>query len=118
MKLLFPELEYSTNINTVPATRKAIKKMRAGSAVLTPLDASMLVEAKLDKIMRGDMKDFATALVAKGSRVTTEKTEAERERLAQFERRKTAIMEAHGSSDWPACRYDVIIVYLYPWLYH
>ena len=116
MLALFPELEYGTYMNFVTPSKKGQKRYHVGNSIPTPLDSSMQVEVVKNQLIKSNMKEFALAYAGRVPALMARMDESERKKSRKFLRQCSAAMYARRTNNWPRCRYQIIMEFLYPGL--
>ena len=114
MLALFPELEYGTYMNFVGPSKKGKKLYHVGNQVPSPLDSSMQVEVVRNQLIKSNMKEFAMAHAEKVPGLLLRLDDRNQKKNARFLLQRRAEMYARRLSDWPRCRYAIIVDFLYP----
>ena len=106
MVKLFPELNHSTNIKFVAASKKGIRRIRSSDAVPSPLEEAKWSHTFLDRRIRKNLAEVASVAMLYlprhylGSQSSVSATSKE---IWQ-----TAVAGARGYGNWKDCRVDVM----------
>ena len=106
--LLFPELETDSDIKAINLSRNTLRKFGKENAVLRQLDKSLLVGPKLNKLMRDNVVSVTVACLSSVLNLTIQLHEAEKTRIAAFDKWKNAIQAANHFITWRECQQKVI----------